>query len=83
MVMVVRAEDTLAHAQATMEKFAAELGQRFEVKSMAVKFGVEKAKRTPASLGVRTLSPSGRTANSGEGGNMLKSSNQEAVGALM
>ena len=59
MVMVVRAEGTLAHAQGTMEKFAAELGQRFEVKSMAVKFGVEKARRTPASLGVPTLSSSG------------------------
>ena len=49
-------DDILAHAQATMERFAAELGGKFKVKSMVEKFGVEKASRAPDSSGVATLS---------------------------
>ena len=52
-------DDILTHAQATMKKFAAELGETFKVKLMVDKFSVEKARRTPASSGVPTLSPSG------------------------
>ena len=40
-------------------KLDAELGEKFKVKSMVEKFGDEKARRTPASSGVSTLSPSG------------------------
>ena len=58
MVVVVHVDDTLVHAQAMMERFAAELGGKFKVKSMVETFGVEKA-RTPASSGVPTLFPSG------------------------
>ena len=61
MVVSVHMDDILAHAkdQATMVRLAAELGEKFKVKSMVEKFGVEKARRTPASSGVPTLSPSG------------------------
>ena len=67
MVVFTHVDDILARAQATMERFAAELGEKFKVKSMVEKFGVEKARRTPASSEVPTLSPSGRAANSGGG----------------
>ena len=59
MVVAVHVDDILAHAQATMEKCAAELGGKFQVKSMVEMFGVEKTRRTPASSGVPTLSLSG------------------------
>ena len=59
MVVSIHVDGILAHAQATMERFAAELGQKFKAKSMAEKFGVEKAKMTPASSGVPSLSTSG------------------------
>ena len=61
MMVVVHVIDILAHAKnkATIEKFAAELGEKFKVKSMVEKFAVEKASRTPASLGAPTLSHSG------------------------
>ena len=55
-----------------MERVTAKLGERFKVKSMMDKFSVEKARRTPASLGVSTLSPSGWAANSGGGGRYAK-----------
>ena len=57
MVVVMHVHDILAHTkdQATMEEFAAELGEKFEVKLMD-KFSVEAASRTPASSGVPTLS---------------------------
>ena len=58
-VVVVHVDDILAHAKATMERFTAELGGKFKVKSMVEKFGVEKTKWIPASSGVPTLSPSG------------------------
>ena len=58
MVVFVHVDDILAHAQATMEWFAAELGETFTVKSMVEKFGVEKTSKTPASSGVSALSPS-------------------------
>ena len=59
MVVFIHVDGILAHAQATMEKFAAELGETFKLKSIVEKFGVEKTSRIPASSGVSTLSPSG------------------------
>ena len=58
MVVFMPVDDILAHAQATMKGFATELGEKFKVKSMAEKFGVEKTTRTPTSS-VLTFSPSG------------------------
>ena len=57
-MVVVHVDNTLAHAkdQATMERFTAELGRKFKVKSMVEAFGVEKVSRTPSSLGLPTLS---------------------------
>ena len=55
MVVVVHVDDTLADAQA-MERFAAELGGKFKVKSMMEKFGVVKASKAPASFGAPTIS---------------------------
>ena len=46
MVLFVHVDDILAHAQARIERFVVELGEKFKVK-------------TPACLGVPTLSPSG------------------------
>ena len=59
MVVIVHVDDIVGHAQATIERFAAELEGKFKVKPMVEKFGVEKASNTPASLGVLTLSQSG------------------------
>ena len=59
MVMFMRVDDILAHAQATMERFAAELVETFKVHSMVEKFSVEKTSRPPASSGAPTLSPRG------------------------
>ena len=59
MVAFIQVDDILTHAQASMKRFAAELGDKFQVKSMVVKFGVKKARRTPASSGVPTLPPIG------------------------
>ena len=56
MVVVVHMDDILAPAQATMDRFAAELEGKFRVKSMVEKFGVKKVSRTPASSGIPTLS---------------------------
>ena len=47
-VVVAGMDDILAHAQAIMERFANELGEKVNAKSMVEKFGVEKASRTPA-----------------------------------
>ena len=58
MVVFMHVDDILAHAQATMGRFTAELGEKFKLKSMVEKFGVEKARRTRASSRVPTLSPS-------------------------
>ena len=57
--MVVPVDDILAHAQATMERFTAELGGKFKGKSMVEKFGVEIASRISASSWVPTLSQTG------------------------
>ena len=46
MVVFMHLDDIRAHAQATMERFAAELGETFKVKSMVEKVGVEKARKT-------------------------------------
>ena len=59
MMVFTHVDDILAHAQATMERFTAELGGKCKVKSMVEKFGVEKTSRAPASSEVSTLSPSG------------------------
>ena len=72
MVVFTHVDDILAHAQATMERFTAELAENFKVKSMMEKFGVKKARRTSASLGVSTLSLSGYAANFGGGGRYVK-----------
>ena len=58
MVVFVHVDDILAHAQATMERFSAELGEKFKVKPVVEKFVVEKTGRTPVSSGVSNLSPS-------------------------
>ena len=58
MMVFVHVGDILVHAQATMKRFTAELGEKLKVKSMVKKFGIEKASRTPASSGVSALSPS-------------------------
>ena len=52
-------DDIFAHARATMERFTAELGEKFKVKSMVEKFGVEKGRKSPAFSRVPNLSPSG------------------------
>ena len=57
-MLFMHVDDILAHVQATMERFIAELGERFKVKSI-VKIDVKKTSRTPDYLGVSTLSPSG------------------------
>ena len=74
MMVVVHVDDILTHAKdlATMERSAAEIEGKFKVKSMVEKFGVEKARRTPPSLGVPTLSQSGRAANHGGGGRYVE-----------
>ena len=55
MVVLVHMDDILAHAQATVERFAAELGEKVSNDVDGKKFGVEKARKTPASSGVPTL----------------------------
>ena len=59
MVVFVHVDDILAHTEATMERFAAELGEKFIVKSMGETFVVEKTSRKPALSGVSTLSSNG------------------------
>ena len=58
MVVFMHVDDILAHAQATMERFVAELGEKFKMKSV-VEIGVEKTSKRPATSGVSTLFPSG------------------------
>ena len=84
-IMVFRHVDNiLAHAQATMEKFAAELGETFKVNSMVEKLGVEKARKTPASGGCQPfLQVNGpQTREEGEE-DMLKFPHQDPVGVLV
>ena len=59
MVVFMHVDDIFAHAQVTRERLASELGEKFKVKSMVETYGVERARRAPASSGVPTLSPSG------------------------
>ena len=59
MVVFMHVDDIRAHVQGTMERFAAELGEKFKVKSMVEKFGVEKARKTLAFSWVPALSPNG------------------------
>ena len=42
MVVFMRVDDILAYARATMERFTAGLGEKFKVKSMVTRFGVEE-----------------------------------------
>ena len=116
MVVVVHVDDILAHAkdQATMDRFAAERGQKFKLKdmgdagyymgchitsnlkarelklyqhlyveSMVKRFDVKKATKTPAALGVPTLSKADEPRNPEEKEETRKLSYREAVGALM
>ena len=85
MVVVVHVDDILAHAkdQATRVRLAAELGEKFQVRSMVEKFGVEKARRTPASLGVPIFLQVDEPQTLEEEEYMFKLPNQEAVWALM
>ena len=55
MVVFTHVDDIFAHAQATMERFTAELGEKCKVKSMMEKFGVEKASSIPASSQVSNV----------------------------
>ena len=48
MVVFLHMDDIIALVQATMERFAAELGEKFKVMSRVEKFGVENASRTLA-----------------------------------
>ena len=50
--MFVHVDGILAHAQATMKRFVAELVETFRVKLMVEEFGVEQASRAPAFLEV-------------------------------
>ena len=58
-VVSMHVDNILAYAQATMERFAAKLEEKFKVKSMVEKFSVEKTSKTPDFSGVLTLFPSG------------------------
>ena len=59
MVVFVNMDGILAHVQATMERGSPlSLEERFKLKPMVEKFGVEKPRRTPASSGVPPLSSS-------------------------
>ena len=54
MVVFLRVDNIHAHVQATMVRFATELGDESNEKSMVDKFGVKDTSRTPAYLGVST-----------------------------
>ena len=58
-------DGSFAHAQTTRERLAAEIGEKFTVKSMVETFGVEEARRTPAFSGVSNLCSSELAANFG------------------
>ena len=66
-----------------MQRFTAELGGIFKVKSTVGKFGVEEARGTPASSGMPTLSLSGWAANFRGGGRYVEFPVPETVWALM
>ena len=85
MVVVVHVDDILAHAkdQATRVRLTAELGENFQEKSMVEKFGVEKARRMPASLGMPIFPQVDEPPTPEEEEDMFKLPNQEAVWALM
>ena len=65
-----------------MERFTAELEEKFKVKSMVEKFDVEKTRRTPASSGVPTLSPRGWATNSRGGERHVQVPVPEGFGGL-
>ena len=85
MVVVVHVDDILAHAknQATRVRLTAELGEKVQVRSVVEKFGVGKARRMPASLGVPIFLQVGEPPTPEEGEDMFKLPSQEAVWALM
>ena len=74
MVVVVHVDDILAHAkdQATMNRFAAELGRKFK-----------KEAKIPAASGAQTLSKADEPQNPEEKEEMKMFPYREAVGALM
>ena len=68
MMMFVHVDDILSHAQATTERFAAELGEKFNLKSTVETYIVEKTSRTSKSpcgtpQAPRTHMPSTRVTN--------------------
>ena len=85
MVVVVHVDDNLAHAkdQATMKRFATELGSKFNVKLMVETFGIEKASRTSAFSRVPTLSKADKPQTSDEKGGTVEIPYREAVEVLM
>ena len=83
MVIVVLVDDILAHAQSTMERFAAKLGGKFKVKYMVEKFDVEKASRTHLLRGCRPSLKADEAQTPKDEEYMLKLLCQKAVGALM
>ena len=58
-MVFLHVNDVIAHAQATMEWFTAELREKFKVKSMVETFGVDKTRRILASLRMSAIFPSG------------------------
>ena len=82
-MVLVHVDDILAHAQATMERFAAELGDKFKVKSMVEKFGVEKTTRTSVYSGSQPSLQVDKSQTPEEEEDMLKLPYREAVRALM
>ena len=57
MVIFMHVDGILAHAQGTGERFAAEFGETFKMKSMVEKLGIEKARRTPTSSVFEDVNP--------------------------
>ena len=59
MVVLIHMNDILAHAQVTMERFAADLGEKFKVKSIIDTFDVDKTSKALASSGRSIFSACG------------------------
>ena len=83
MVVVVHIFDVLAHAQATIERFATELRGMFKVKSIVETFGVKKASRKPACSGCQPSLKADEPQTPEEEEDMLKFPYREAVVALL
>ena len=83
MVAFLHVDDIPAHVQETMERFTAELGEKFKVKSMVEKFGVEKGRRHQLLRGCQPFLQVDEPRTPEEEEDMLKFSYQEAVGTSM